>query len=76
MSNAECDLSPEEFLAKIDEILGSTLTSISNALTKSEQGQGLAVFDLRQACRQHMMGFAKPTDFHDKASEDLSLINI
>jgi hypothetical protein len=63
-------LSPSDFVAKVDDILGKTLTSISNALTKSEQGQGLAVFDLRQAYRQHMMGHAMPIDFREKARED------
>jgi hypothetical protein len=67
---SDYDLSPQDFVAKTDELLGSSLRSISNALTKSEQGQGLAVFDLRQAHRQHVVGDAKPSDFRAKASED------
>ena len=66
----EYDQTPQEFAAGIDEILGSSLRSISDALTQSEKGKGLAVFDLKQAYRQHMVGEAKPVDFRTKAKED------
>ncbi len=66
----EYNQEPEEFVSGIVEILGSNLRSISDALTKSKKGKGLAVFDLKQAYRQHMVGEAKPVDFRTKAKED------
>jgi len=66
---SEYEQNPQEFVSGIVELLGSNLRSISDALTKSEKGNGLAVFDLKQAYRQHMVGEAKPVDFRTKTKE-------